>query len=416
MVISGLSLLAPDPAPAANPIGKRIGLALSGGGSRAIAFHLGCLRALNSKGILGEVYALSAVSGGAVIAAMYAYSNDSFSEFEERVRALLRRGLQADLARQVLLSPPHWARSSVTMLTAGAAARGIQLLSAALSLTRGIWDRDSRASTPEVLRRLQPPWRRWFSRTTAFEEVLRRRLFGNVTIDNPLRENLRVIINASELRTGTAFRFGSENTSCWRYGRHETNKIDVATAVAASAAYPALLPALHKLYRFVSRDGDVRAERVVLADGGVYDNLGTTCLEPGRDPRYTHHNYECNHIICCRAGHGQWGKEAYPYGWISRMTRSFTSLLRKTQDLNMDRLFQMRRVGDIRVLLTPYLGIQDDALVRDLEADVLPDNFVKHDDVIGYPTDFKAMLPGDIDLLSLRGEQVTNMLIEQYWN
>jgi hypothetical protein len=32
-----------------------IGLALSGGGSRAIAFHLGCLRALQERGVLQKV-------------------------------------------------------------------------------------------------------------------------------------------------------------------------------------------------------------------------------------------------------------------------------------------------------------------------------------------------------------------------
>lgn len=31
---------------------KKFGLALSGGGSRAVAFHLGCMRALNDRGIL----------------------------------------------------------------------------------------------------------------------------------------------------------------------------------------------------------------------------------------------------------------------------------------------------------------------------------------------------------------------------
>jgi len=39
-----------------------IALALSGGGSRAIAFHLGCLRALNERGVLQKVSVISAVS------------------------------------------------------------------------------------------------------------------------------------------------------------------------------------------------------------------------------------------------------------------------------------------------------------------------------------------------------------------
>ncbi|MFZ3224451.1 MAG: patatin-like phospholipase family protein, partial [Xanthobacteraceae bacterium] len=50
---------------------RKIGLALSGGGSRAIAFHLGCLRALNELGLLARVNVLSTVSGGSVIGAYY---------------------------------------------------------------------------------------------------------------------------------------------------------------------------------------------------------------------------------------------------------------------------------------------------------------------------------------------------------
>ena len=34
---------------------RNVGLALSGGGSRAIAFHLGCLRALYDRGVLDRL-------------------------------------------------------------------------------------------------------------------------------------------------------------------------------------------------------------------------------------------------------------------------------------------------------------------------------------------------------------------------
>ena len=50
-----------------------IGLALSGGGSRAIAFHLGSLRALNDIGLLEKINVISTISGGSVIGAYYAY-------------------------------------------------------------------------------------------------------------------------------------------------------------------------------------------------------------------------------------------------------------------------------------------------------------------------------------------------------
>jgi NTE family protein len=61
---------------------RLIGLALSGGGSRAIAFHLGCLRALNQLGLLDRVKVLSTVSGGSVIGAYYMAHQGDFPSFE----------------------------------------------------------------------------------------------------------------------------------------------------------------------------------------------------------------------------------------------------------------------------------------------------------------------------------------------
>jgi NTE family protein len=83
----------------------KIGLALSGGGSRAIAFHLGCLRALNQLGLLDRVVILSTVSGGSVIGAYFhahfhAEGGD-FAAFEASVRALLARGLVGPMCRKL---------------------------------------------------------------------------------------------------------------------------------------------------------------------------------------------------------------------------------------------------------------------------------------------------------------------------
>src|SRR5947207_13666465 len=96
----------------------KIGLALSGGGSRAIAFHLGCLRALDDLDLLSRVDVLSTISGGSVIGAYYAYSpSKSFAEFEDDVRSFLRGGFQrAVLAR--LLRPRDLARAARNVLAA----------------------------------------------------------------------------------------------------------------------------------------------------------------------------------------------------------------------------------------------------------------------------------------------------------
>ncbi len=81
---------------------RRIGIALSGGGSRAIAFHLGCLRALNDLNVLQRARVLSTVSGGSVIGAMYATHEGTFEEFEHKVRRVLADGFLRPALRKVV--------------------------------------------------------------------------------------------------------------------------------------------------------------------------------------------------------------------------------------------------------------------------------------------------------------------------
>ena len=72
--------------------GKKIGLALSGGGYRAAAFHLGTLKSLHRLGILPNVDVISSVSGGSIIAAYYLLNKDKdFSEFEQTFKEKLQR-------------------------------------------------------------------------------------------------------------------------------------------------------------------------------------------------------------------------------------------------------------------------------------------------------------------------------------
>ena len=50
---------------------KRIGLALSGGGFRATAFHLGVFSKLKEMGLLWKIDVLSCVSGGSVSVSVF---------------------------------------------------------------------------------------------------------------------------------------------------------------------------------------------------------------------------------------------------------------------------------------------------------------------------------------------------------
>ena len=80
-------------APAIKPIKKPIGLALSGGGSRAVAFHLGTLRALDDLGLLDEIETISGVSGGSLMTGLIGYSDDDFTKIDDQTVAFLKRGL-----------------------------------------------------------------------------------------------------------------------------------------------------------------------------------------------------------------------------------------------------------------------------------------------------------------------------------
>lgn len=62
---------------------KKIGIALSGGGYRAAAYHIGTLRALHRLGILDKVNVISSVSGGSITAAYYALNKDNYEDFEK---------------------------------------------------------------------------------------------------------------------------------------------------------------------------------------------------------------------------------------------------------------------------------------------------------------------------------------------
>lgn len=72
---------------------KRIGLALSGGGYRAAAYHIGTLRALNKLGVLKDVDVISSVSGGSILAAYYALHKENYNEFEKGFIDRLQKGV-----------------------------------------------------------------------------------------------------------------------------------------------------------------------------------------------------------------------------------------------------------------------------------------------------------------------------------
>jgi NTE family protein len=377
--------------------GPRIALALSGGGSRAMAFHLGCLRALEKAGLLSQIATISAVSGGSVLAAIYCSEPGDFAAFERRARAVLARGFVAPSIRIIFTTGEGWKAAAIAVpmwidrLLANGAGFVVRLLPS----------------------RLKPQWRwlreplfaRKYSRTTilrrALDDMLRRVPLTGLRPDRP-----RLIIVTCDLLERSAFYFSADHLGSWRRGTAAAAGHQLADAVAASAAYPGLLPALDQVLEF-TKNGVTRDARIALTDGGVYDNLGLSPLWPDRQKSISLHAEAYSSIIACRAGYGLKSSPA-PAFWPSRMLAVLDSIHARAQNATMNRLFDLRQSGRLEHFILPYLDQSDDLL------EDRPSDLVTASDVANYPTDFSAMSEEWIEKISMRGEQLTALLIRQH--
>ena len=379
----------------------KIGLALSGGGSRAIAFHLGCLRALDRLGLLERVEVISTVSGGSVIGACLRTHTGDFASFETKIRSLLARGLAGPMFRKLFSLVGLKVITAFVVVGAVAACASLLRL-----LVKGL-----RLVAPKSMVRrwerleLRAPLHRFASRTTLLEAVLDERLFEGARL-NGLPGHPHLVINATELRTGSAFRFGTLESGSWRWGKLHTNSISVSHAVAASASYPLFLPAFDETMTF-NKDGQLTDQRVLLTDGGVYDNLGLGCLWANRSEAVSLNVIPVDTIICCSAGYGL-RQEAPSQFLLGRMIGVFSTVFERAQNASIHRLHEAKRTGQIRGFILPYLG-QLDKELPDPPADL-----VRREEAHSYPTDFNAMPDEWIERLSSRGEQLTTCLARAY--
>jgi NTE family protein len=214
-----------------------IALCLSGGGYRAMLFHLGALWRLNDAGFLTRLDRISSVSGGSITAALL--------------------GLQ-------------WSR-----LAFDAAGVATRFDAEVVQPIRALADRTIDVGV--ILKGLLLPGsiNRWLAR------AYRKRLYGRATLQ-ALPERPRFVINATNLQSGALWRFMRPYLRDWRVGEIPHPVLEVAAAVAASSAFPPLLsPATFRFAASAYTPGsgaDLQMEpyttHVMLADGGVYDNLG----------------------------------------------------------------------------------------------------------------------------------------------
>lgn len=319
---------------------------------------------------------------------------------------LLKRSLQWRIVRTPLFST-QLPKIVTTLVISGGASLLTALTRSLLGLVR--W---ASGWSPKTflhwLTALEESLPFWGSLTTAFEALLARELFGETRMQDVRVAPLEVIINACDLRTGTAFRFGSRKSGGWRYGQVVNGRaLSVAKAVAASAAFPALLPPLIETFDF-ERRGQVQRHTLALSDGGVYDNLGLTVVEPNRDSNFSVNVHSPTHIISLNAGPGQFPMGGKTFWFTGRLMQSFDSIYRKAQDAAYRRLHEYASSGQLKGFALIYLG-QNDAILP-----IDPPDLIRREVVRDYPTDFARMAHRDVDLLTGRGEQLTRLLVSRY--
>ena len=215
-----------------------IGLCLSGGGYRAMVFHLGVLWRLNELGMLQRMTRISSVSGGSITSGMLAIKWKSLA-FTQSVAARYVEEVVEPIRK---LAGETIDKSSVI--------RGI-LLPGSIS------DRIVKA----------------------YDKYL----YHGATLNDLPDEPPRFTINATNIQTGALCRFTKGEMRDYRVGKFLTPSLLLAKAVAASSAFPPVLsPTVIKpgvppeLPPFPGED--LRrapfTTEFVLSDGGVYDNLG----------------------------------------------------------------------------------------------------------------------------------------------
>lgn len=263
----------------------RIGLSLSGGGVRAMAFHSGVLRWLAETRQLESISHISSVSGGSLLVGLIFNSSNwhwpSSSAYLDKVHNEIRKTLtESDLqniALRRLLLPRNWK----------------YILSRANILSQTIeknWGIDRvLAELPE-----SPIWS----------------------------------INGTTAETGRRFNFKRTECGDYEFGYTDSKNIKIADAMATSAAYPVGIGPFvinTNEYQWVKQSsyGDSSTESTVtslpyhrlhLYDGGIYDNLG---VEPLFDIGRRKFKSDIDYMIVSDAGRAlerqQYGSQLNPF-------------------------------------------------------------------------------------------------------
>jgi NTE family protein len=269
-----------------NTYNNNTGLALSGGGVRAAAFHLGVLKKLreltNTEGktVLEQLSTISTVSGGSLVGAFYMLKQQDFNDFEQKMTEALQQSIELKILT-------NW-RILGAMLIPG------------------------------------------YSRTDIKAHVYKKLYFGKQFLST-LPQIPKLIINATSLATGKNWKFTQKYMGDWKIGYDGlTASFLLADAVAASSAVPGIFfPLRINVKKWFSKP-KFDIQEIALCDGGVYDNQGLHALTSGFD-----RNQHCSTIICSDA--------SFPFDDTPKKSPfRFVNVLKQQSSIMMERIKNMQ--------------------------------------------------------------------------
>ncbi len=285
----------------ARKLDDTIGLCLSGGGFRAMIYHTGALIRLNELGFLPRFGEIASVSGGSITSGLLALRWPDL-QFDENGRA--------GNLDEVFVSP--------LLHLAG---QGIDIRAALYGLLPGCSAADSLVRAYD------------------------RHLFQGACLQD-ITDSPRFTFMATNLQTGSGWRFGKSYAADYRVGMINRPVIPLARVVAASSAFPPILSPVHIDLSGESvqptAGADLHQEpfttTAVLADGGIYDNLGLERVWK-----------RCRTILVSNAGR-MIPEVGRPTGrWIGQMFRTLSLIQQQAEHSRRRILFGMANNGQREV-------------------------------------------------------------------
>ena len=267
---------------------KKLGLALSGGGYRAAAFHLGTLKKLNELNVLNKVDVISSISGGSIIGAYYCTETRVFSDFEKTLKEKLEN---KNVIGYVLMS---WSFIRILFLLLILLAGNTYLL-----FTSYAWT--SIFTTPIILFLLIKYQFKIFPISKEIEKAYDNFFYNKKNLSD-LIDRPELAIGSTNVQSCRPFTFSKRKMEDSFYAymeppiKFKNNDFPISRAVVASSCVPFAFSPVSIDKSFFKDPKDFERVTPILIDGGVYDNQGIQKITQKGS------SYECDIIITSDAG------------------------------------------------------------------------------------------------------------------